>query len=95
MNSEREKSILRKNDATFIFSVINKEINFLNDAFSNKKERRDAIEKLYKFIVLDEPQIQSILIQEILISFNKNFLKFALFDQLDKCREFSLKILIQ
>jgi hypothetical protein len=95
MNSEREKSILRKNDATFVFSVINKEINFLNDALANKKERRDAIEKLYKFIVLDEPQIQSILIQEILISFNKNFLKFALFDQLDKCREFSLKILIQ
>ena len=95
MNSTKEKSILKKTDATYVFSVINREINFLNDINSNKKERRDAIERLYNFIVLEEPPIQSVLIQEILISFNKNFIKLGFFDFIDKCREFSLKILIQ
>lgn len=95
MNSEREKSILKKNDATYVFSVLNREINYLNDINSIKKDRRDAIERLYSFLVIEDPQIHSALIQEILISFNKNFIKLALFDSLDKCREYSLKILIQ
>jgi hypothetical protein len=94
MNTEKERQIIKKNDATYIFSFINREINNLNDKNTNKKERREAIETLYKFIVQEDP-IQTVLIQEILISFNKAFIKLALFDQLDKCREQSMKILIQ
>ena len=92
---EKEKNILKRNDATFIFSFINREINILNDINTNKKDRKDSIELLYKLLVSDEPCIPSMIIQEILISFNKNFLKLALFDAIDRIREFSLKILIQ
>ena len=87
--------LLKRTDATYIFSHINKLINTLKESTANKIEKREAIDNLYLFIVKEEPVIPKMITQEILISFNKNLIKLALFDTLDRIREFSLKILIQ
>jgi hypothetical protein len=94
MNSGTEK-IIKRTDPTYIFSFINKHINILNDINTQKKEKKDTMDTLYEFIVKDEPIIPKLICQEILISFNKNFIKLGLFDPLDRIREYSIKILIQ
>lgn len=94
MNSGTEK-IIKRTDPTYIFSFINKHINILNDINTPKKEKKDTMDTLYEFLVKDEPVIPKLICQEILISFNKNFIKLGLFDSLDRIREYSIKILIQ
>lgn len=92
---DKEKNILKKNDYNYIFSFVNREINILTDTNTEKQAKKDAIINLYEFLVKDEPALQYNVVQEILISFNKSLIKIALFDFIDKCREYSLKILIQ
>jgi hypothetical protein len=94
MNSGTEK-IIKRTDPTYIFSFINKHINILNDINTSKKEKRDTMDTLYEFMVKEEPIIPKLICQEILISFNKNFIKLSLFDPIDRIREYALKILIQ
>jgi hypothetical protein len=94
MISGTEK-IIKRTDATYIFSFINKHINTLNDIKTSKKDKKDSMESLYDFIVKEEPVIPKMICQEILISFNRNFIKLSLFEPIDKIREYALKILIQ
>jgi hypothetical protein len=94
MNSEKENSILKRNDPHFVFSYITKEINNLHDT-NNKQIKKQSIENLHKFIAQEKPNLKSEMIQEILITFNKNIIKLALFDEIEKVREHSIKILIQ
>lgn len=95
MNIEKEKNIYKRNDTTYIFSFLNREINSLNDINTNKKSKKESMDALYQFLVVEEPCIPSMIIQEVLIAFNKNFIKLALFDSIDTIRESALKILIQ
>ena len=94
MISGTEK-IIKRTDATYIFSFINKHINTLNDINTSKKDKKDSMESLYDFVVKEEPVIPKMICQEILISFNRNFIKLSLFEPIDKIREHALKILIQ
>jgi hypothetical protein len=93
MNTEKEKNYLKRTDPQIVFFTINKEINLILDS-NDIKTKKDSIEILYNHIVNEMPKLKAELIQEILISFNKNLIKIALFDQLEKCREYSIKILI-
>lgn len=90
-NIERDEYI-RRNDVQYIFSTITREVNNIIDG--EKQTKRQAIENLFNFITQKKPSFKSEIIQEILISFNKNLIKIMLFDPLEKCRESSLKILI-
>jgi hypothetical protein len=93
MNMEKEKNILKRTDPQIVFFTINKEINLILDS-NDIRIKKESIENLYNFIVNEKPALKAELIQEILISFNKNLIKIALFDQLEKCREYSIKLLI-
>jgi len=90
-NYQREENTRRK-DVQYIFSTITREINNIID--SVKSVKKQSIENLYDFIAQQKPSFKNEIIQEILISFNKNLIKIALFDPLEKCREYSIKILI-
>ena len=90
--SNNESYILKRNDPPFIFSEIRHHLNLIND--SEKLQKKNSIIYLHKFICIDNPPIPSDLLQEILIQFNKNFIKLSLFSPIDKIRENSLKILI-
>ncbi len=90
MNSSQ----IKRTDTNFIFSTISKTINTLNESSTNKKEKKEQIEFLHQFI-LTEPSFPRMVIQEILISFNKNLIKLSLFDNIDLVREYSLRILIK
>lgn len=87
--------IHRRTDPTYIFFYINKLINILKDNETSIKDKKETIDSLYEFIVKEEPSIPSMVTQEILITFHKNFIKSALFDSIERVREYSLKILIQ
>ena len=93
MNVEREKNIIKRSDAKIVFFTITKEINTIVDS-NDITTKKDSIEILYNFILNEKPEFRPDLIQEILISFNKNLIKISLFDQIERCRELSLKILI-
>jgi hypothetical protein len=90
-NYQREENT-RRNDVQYIFSTITREINNIIDG--EKSVKKQSIENLYDFIAQKKPTFKNEIIQEILISFNKNLIKIALFDPLEKCREYSIKILI-
>jgi hypothetical protein len=90
---DKEKAIIRRNDAQYVFSYITREINFLSDG--DKLVKKEAISNLHNFICNEKPSLRPEFIQEILISYNKNFIKIGLFDSIDKCRETALKILIK
>jgi hypothetical protein len=90
---EKEKNILKRLDVQYVFSTITKEINILLDS-TNMRQKKETIDSLYNFIVNEKPALKADMVQEILISFNKNFIKIAFFDPIEKCREHSLKILI-
>ncbi len=90
-NYEREENT-RRNDVQYIFSTITREINNIVDG--EKQVKKQSVENLYNFIAQTKPRFKNEIIQEILISFNKNLIKIALFDPLEKCREYSIKILI-
>ncbi len=90
-NYERGENT-RRNDVQYIFSTINREINNIIDG--EKPIKKQSVENLYNFISQKKPSFKNEIIQEILISFNKNLIKIALFDPLEKCREHSIKILI-
>ena len=87
-----ESYILKRNDPPFIFSEIRHHLNLITD--SEKLQKKNSIIYLHKFLCIDNPPIPSDLQQEILIQFNKNFIKLSLFSPIDKIRENSLKILI-
>ena len=90
--SESEANMLKRTEPQYVFSYITRCVNLINDG--DKKTKKDIVTNLHKFICLDQPSIKRELIQEILVSFNGNFIKFSLFNDIDKVREFSLKILI-
>ena len=90
-NYVREENT-RRNDVQYIFSTITREINNIIDG--EKQVKKQSVENLYNFIAQKKPGFKNEIIQEILISFNKNLIKIALFDPLEKCREYSIKILI-
>lgn len=90
-NFEREENT-RRNDVQYIFSTITREINNIIDG--EKPVKKQSAENLYNFIAQQKPSFKNEIVQEILISFNKNLIKIALFDPLEKCREYSIKILI-
>jgi len=90
-NLQREENS-RRNDVQYIFSTITREVNNIIDG--EKLVKKQSVENLYNFIAQYKPSFKNEIIQEILISFNKNFIKIALFDPLEKCREYSIKILI-
>lgn len=90
-NYEREENT-RRNDVQYIFSTITREINNIIDG--EKLVKKQSVENLFNFITQKKPSFKNEIIQEILISFNKNLIKIALFDPLEKCREYSIKILI-
>jgi hypothetical protein len=87
-------SQIKRTDPNYIFSTISKSLNSLNEPSSNKKDKKEHIDYLYKYIT-SEPKFSRMVVQEILITFNKNLIKLALFDSIDLVRESSLKILIQ
>ena len=90
--SESEANMLKRTEPQYVFSYITRCINLINDG--DKKTKKDIVTNLHKFICLDQPSIKRELIQEILVSFNGSLIKFCLFNEIDKVREFSLKILI-
>ena len=90
--TQSESYMLKRSDPQFIFSTITRAINLINDG--DKQTKKTTITSLHKFICLDQPSIKPELIQEILISFNKNLIRYSLFEEIDKVRENSLKILI-
>ena len=90
--SESETNMLKRTEPQYVFSFITRSINLINDG--DKKTKKDTVISLHKFICLDQPSIKRELIQEILVSFNGNLIKFSLFNEIDKIREYSLKILI-
>ena len=90
--SESEANMLKRTEPQYVFSYITRCINLINDG--DKKTKKDIVTNLHKFICLDQPSIKRELIQEILVSFNGSLIKFSLFNEIDKVREFSLKILI-
>ena len=90
--SESETNMLKRTEPQYFFSFITRSINLINDG--DKKTKKDTVISLHKFICLDQPSIKRELIQEILVSFNGNLIKFSLFNEIDKIREYSLKILI-
>ena len=90
--SESEANMLKRTEPQYVFSYITRCINLINDG--DKKTKKDIVTNLHKFICLDQPSIKRELIQEILVSFNGNLIKFSLFNEIDKVREFSLKILV-
>ena len=90
--SESEANMLKRTEPQYVFSYITRCINLINDG--DKKTKKEIVTNLHKFICLDQPSIKRELIQEILVSFNGNLIKFSLFNEIDKVREFSLKILI-
>ena len=90
--SESEANMLKRTEPQYVFSYITRCINLINDG--DKKTKKDTVGNLHKFICLDQPSIKRELIQEILVSFNGNLIKFSLFNEIDKIREYSLKILI-
>ena len=90
--SESEANMLKRTEPQYVFSYITRCINLINDG--DKKTKKDIVTNLHKFICLDQPSIKRELIQELLVSFNGNLIKFSLFNEIDKVREFSLKILI-
>lgn len=92
MEYTEKEEFSRRNDISYIFSTITRDISNIIDG--EKPIKRKSIENLYDFITQKKPSFKSEIIQEILISFNKNLIKIALFDPLEKCREFSIKILI-
>jgi len=93
MDSLEIQENTRRNDIQFIFSTITRDINNIIDG--DKLTKKQSVENLFKFVVQTKPSFKSEIIQEILISFNKNLIKIALFDALEKCREYSIKILIK
>ena len=90
--SENEANIIKRTEPQFVFSIITRYINLIND--SEKQVKKETVIKLHKFICLDQPSFKRELVQEILISFNGNLIKYSLFNEIDKVREYSLKILI-
>jgi len=92
MDSEKEKSILRRNDHQYVYKQINVDINIILEG--DKQSKKESVERLYNFIVKDKPELNVVFLQEILISFNKQLIKIGLWDPLEKCRELSIKILI-
>ena len=90
--SESEANMLKRTEPQYVFSYITRCINLINDG--DKKTKKEIVTNLHKFICLDQPSIKRELIQELLVSFNGNLIKFSLFNEIDKVREFSLKILI-
>ena len=90
--SENEANMLRRTEPQYVFSYITRCVNLINDG--DKQTKKSSITNLHKFICLDQPSIKRELIQEILVSFNSQLIKFSLFNEIDKVREFSLKILI-
>ena len=90
--SENEANIIKRTEPQFVFSIITRYINLIND--SEKQTKKETVIKLHKFICLDQPYFKRELVQEILISFNSNLIKYSLFNEIDKVREYSLKILI-
>lgn len=92
MDNKDKEEFSRRNDIQYIFSTITRDISNIIDG--DKPVKRKSIDNLYDFITQQKPELKSEIIQEILISFNKNLIKIALFDPLEKCREFSIKILI-
>ena len=90
--SENEANIIKRTEPQFVFSIITRYINLIND--SEKQIKKETVIKLHKFICLEQPYFKRELVQEILVSFNGNLIKYSLFNEIDKVREFSLKILI-
>ena len=90
--SENEANIIKRTEPQFVFSIITRYINLIND--SEKQVKKETVIKLHKFICLDQPSFKRELVQEILVSFNGNLIKYSLFNEIDKVREYSLKILI-
>ena len=80
--TQTESYLLKRSDPQFIFSTITRAINLINDG--DKQTKKSTITSLQKFICLDQPSIKPELIQEILISFNKNLIRYSLFDEIDK-----------
>lgn len=85
-----ENLILKRCDNQYVFSFLTREINLLNDPNTDKLNKKKIIESIHNFIVKEKPNFKIEVIQEILISFNKQFIKIALFDELEKLREFSI-----
>jgi len=92
MEHPEKEEFSRRTDIQYIFSTITRDISNIIDG--EKPIKRKSIENLYDFITQKKPYFKNEIIQEILISFNKNLIKIALFDPLEKCREYSIKILI-
>ena len=90
--TENEANIIKRTEPQFVFSIITRYINLIND--SEKQVKKETVIKLHKFICLDQPSFERELVQEILVSFNGNLIKYSLFNEIDKVREYSLKILI-
>ena len=90
--SESEANMLKRTEPQYVFSYITRCVNLINDG--DKKVKKETVTSLHKFICLDQPSIKRELIQELLVSFNGNLIKFSLFNEIDKVREYSLKILI-
>ena len=92
MENKDIDNTFRRNDVQYIFSNITRDINNINDG--DKITKKNSVENLYHFVAQTKPSFKKEIIQEILISFNKNLIKISLFDPLEKCREYSIKILI-
>ena len=90
--SETEANMLKRTEPQYVFSYITRCINLINDG--DKKIKKETVTNLHKFICLEQPSIKRELIQELLVSFNGSLIKFSLFNEIDKVREYSLKILI-
>ena len=68
--SENEANIIKRTEPQFVFSIITRYINLIND--SEKQVKKETVTKLHKFICLDQPYFKRELVQGILVSFNSN-----------------------
>ena len=51
--SENEANIIKRTEPQFVFSIITRYINLIND--SEKQTKKETVIKLHKFICLDQP----------------------------------------
>jgi hypothetical protein len=91
---EKETNMLKRLDLQYLTSIVNRDLGILLDNSIGISQKKQTVENLYNFCITEKPVMKPEFIQEILISFNKNLIKIAFFDPIEKCREYCLKILI-
>jgi hypothetical protein len=95
IKDENESNFLKRNDLIYIYSKISKLVNTIKDKEILKEVKKESMLEIHKVLVVDKPEIKIEHLEEIIISFNKDFLSFSLyFKESEIVREYALKTLI-